>query len=75
MSDEEAKAALKAGGGNLKFLLAREGVGEVFQAKLFHVGVTSVQSQGAACPALLDHPELAAQVMELLTELANYSEC
>ena len=42
ITPQEAAAAMEKGSSDLKFLLAREEVTEDLQAKLFHVGITTV---------------------------------
>ena len=42
ITPQEAEAAMERGSSDLKFLLAREDVGAELQAKLFHVGITTV---------------------------------
>jgi hypothetical protein len=54
LSEEEKKAAGEAAGADLRFLLAKEGIKEELQLKLFHVGVTSVARLAAFADSVED---------------------
>ena len=42
LTPAEQEAALQKGSSDLRFLLAREDVSDELQAKLYHVGITSM---------------------------------
>ena len=61
-------AALASGGTDLKFLLAREGVSDEFQAKLFVAGVQNVRQFGVLASSTDDMRDLLKTEFELSTE-------
>ena len=64
----DVQAVLATGGSDLKFLLAREGVSDEFQAKLFVAGVQNVRQFGVLASSTDDMRDLLKTEFELSTE-------
>ena len=65
LSPQQTQAALEAGGSDLKYLLAREQVGEDIQAKFYHIGITTIPKFATFASDVTEFKEILKTEFEL----------